>query len=139
MSPIDRSTAIAVAEADFAPDIPVRAVARVETASGEYRGPVPAWRVTFDNWKGSSIYVGTHTGQVSARRSVLWRFHDFLWMIHIMDYRERENFNNWLIRVLSLLSLTTVLSGYYLWLLTTPLLKPQKKTSTGKKRSKPKR
>ncbi|UCH09676.1 MAG: PepSY domain-containing protein [Fidelibacterota bacterium] len=139
MSPIDRSTATAVAEADFAPDFPVRTVARVETPGGEYRGPIPAWKVTFGNWKASSIYVSMHTGQVTARRSVIWRVYDFLWMMHIMDYRGRENFNNWLIRIMSLLGLTTVLSGYYLWSLTTPLLKPQKSTSTSKKRTKAKR
>jgi uncharacterized iron-regulated membrane protein len=139
ISPIDRATATAVAEADFAPDIPVRSVARVEAPGMEYQGSVPTWRVTFDNWKSSSIYVSMHTGQVTARRSAIWRIYDFLWMMHIMDYRGRENFNNWIIRIMSLLGLTTVISGYYLWYLTTPLLESQKKAITSKRRAKPKR
>ncbi|MFB0515941.1 MAG: PepSY domain-containing protein [Candidatus Neomarinimicrobiota bacterium] len=125
LSPIGRSTATAIAQADFTPEIPVHQVTRIDTARGEYRGPLPAWKITFDNWKASAIYVSEHTGQVTARRSALGRVHDFLWMLHIMDYRGRENVNNWLIRVLSVLGLVTIASGYTLWYLTTPLLQPQ--------------
>ena len=125
LSPIDSAIAIAVAEADFAPDLPVRAVTRVEEQGGEYRGPVPAWKVTFDNWKASAIYVSANTGRVTARRSAIWRVYDFLWMLHIMDYGARQNFNNWIVRVLSLLGLVTVASGYYLWYLTSPPVRPK--------------
>ena len=124
LSPIDRPTAIAVAEADLAPELPVEQATLVEDQGGEYRGPVPAWKVEFQNWKSTAIYVSAETGKVTARRSSIWRAYDFLWMFHIMDYGERENFNNWIIRIMSVLGLVTIASGYYLWYLTTPLLQP---------------
>jgi len=134
LSPIDRATAVAVAEADFAPEVPVRRVEQVEEQGGRYRGPVPAWKVTFDNWKSSAIYVGAHTGKVTARRSAVWRAYDFLWMLHSMDYGRRENLNNWIIRIMSLLGLVTIASGYYLWYLTAPLLRPPKKQKSTRKK-----
>ncbi len=129
LSPISRTTAVAIAQDDFRPEALVRMVTRIEAPGGEYRGPVPAWRVTFAHWKAPSIYVGVYTGEVTARRNLLWRAYDFLWMLHIMDFGERVDFNNWLLRIMSLLGLTTVLSGYYLWYLT---LKP---APTGKRRT----
>ncbi|MEE9466416.1 MAG: PepSY domain-containing protein [Candidatus Neomarinimicrobiota bacterium] len=118
LSPISRATAVAIAEDDFRPDAPVRMVTRIEAPGGEYRGPVPAWRVTFAHWKAPSIYVGVYTGEVTARRNLLWRAYDFLWMLHILDFGERADFNNWLLRLMSLLGLATIGSGYYLWYLT---------------------
>ncbi|UCD38971.1 MAG: PepSY domain-containing protein [Fidelibacterota bacterium] len=137
LSPIDRATAIAVAQLHFVPDVPIRRVIRVETPRGEYRGPVPAWKVSFDNWKASAVYVSASTGRVTARRSMIWRVYDLLWMLHIMDYKQREDLNNWIIRVMSLLGLITIASGYYMWYLTTPLLhSPQKQPRRkSKKRS----
>jgi len=35
-------------------------------------------------------------------------------MLHIMDYAERENVNNWLLRGMTLLALATVLIGAWL-------------------------
>ena len=39
---------------------------------------------------------------------------DFFWMLHIMDYDERENVNNLLLRGMTLLALVTALSGAWL-------------------------
>ena len=131
LSPISAATAIALAEADFAPAVPVLDAVLVEAVSPgeEYRGPLPAWRVNFDNWKKSALYVSANEGRVISRRSTIWRAFDLLWMFHIMDYKERDNFNNWFLRLASLLGVVTVFSGYYLWYLTTPLLRPNRKKS----------
>ena len=59
----------------------------------EYRGALPAWRVDFDDGEGRSLYVAADTGAVTARRSTLWRAYDFLWGLHIMDWRGHEDFN----------------------------------------------
>ena len=42
---------------------------------------------------------------------------DFLWGLHIMDYRERENINNILLKIFSFLALFSSLSGIALFLL----------------------
>ena len=44
-----------------------------------------------------------------------WRWFDFLWSLHIMDYETRDNFNHLLIQFLSVLGLLTVLSGLALF------------------------
>ena len=52
-----------------------------------------------------------------ARRNDDWRFFDFFWMLHIMDYQERENFNNPLLITASMFALFTVLAGLLLLVL----------------------
>ena len=52
-----------------------------------------------------------------ARRNDDWRFFDFFWMLHIMDYKERENFNNPLLITVSIFALFTVLAGLLLLVL----------------------
>jgi hypothetical protein len=39
---------------------------------------------------------------------------DFLWMLHIMDYEQRSNVNNTLLRVASTVGLLFMLSGVWL-------------------------
>lgn len=87
---------------------------------------LPAWKVSFSNWKKSALYVSANEGRVISRRSTIWRAFDFLWMLHIADFDERTDFNNWLLRILSILGLVTVLSGYMLFYFTTPLTRPKK-------------
>jgi len=65
--------------------------------TGEYRGPVPAWRVDFTGPDAAALYVDAATGEVKAVRTPLWRLYDALWGLHIMDWRERENFNSMLL------------------------------------------
>lgn len=52
------------------------------------------WKVTFDDTLNTTIYLSASNGKVVSIRSTLWRIFDFFWMLHIMDYDERENFNN---------------------------------------------
>ncbi|MBB6522857.1 hypothetical protein [Pseudoteredinibacter isoporae] len=118
LSPIDETAAIAIAQEDFAHDSPVLEVNRLSEHNGEYKGPLPAYQVKFDHPKNSHLYVHENSGRVTARRNWVWRGFDFLWMLHILDFNERENFNNWALRVLSILGLITLFSGYGLWFLT---------------------
>ena len=76
--------------------------------------PLPLWRVDFDDWLETSLYLHPDTGVLATRRHRFWRWFDFLWSLHIMDYRERSDVNNWLLRIASVLGTTTVISG--LWL-----------------------
>jgi len=62
-------------------------------------------------------------GLVTARRNKTWRVFDFLWMFHIMDYEDRDDINNLLLRVLSIFGLATVISGYLLWGFTSRFLR----------------
>ncbi len=120
LSPISEALAIAIAERDFKPEVPVRSVEMVTEKQGEYKGPIPAYRISFDYWKGTNVYVHANTGRVTAHRNSIWRGFDFLWMLHILDFKEREDFNNWILRIMSLLGLITIFSGYGLWAFTSP-------------------
>lgn len=77
----------------------VRSIAAVERAEGEVRGgSLPLWRVDLDDRWQSSVYVDALTGRIVATRNDLWRVYDFFWMLHIMDYGTRDDFNNNLLR-----------------------------------------
>jgi len=57
-----------------------------------------------------------------------WRWFDFLWMTLTMDYEGRDNFNNLVLRIFSLMGLITVLSGFVLWYISsTSIRKIQKR------------
>ena len=42
----------------------------------------------------TSLYFNADNGEFITVRSNIWRVFDFFWMLHIMDYDEREDFNN---------------------------------------------
>lgn len=78
--------------------------------------PLPLWRVDFDDAWGTTFYISPVTGALVTRRHTLWRVFDFLWMLHIMDYDEREDVNNTLLQVVTLFAFLLVLSGaWYLY------------------------
>ncbi|MCO7226386.1 hypothetical protein [Pleionea sp. CnH1-48] len=55
---------------------------------------LPAWSVRFDDTWNTTFYLSSVTGELMRVRSDIWRFYDFFWMLHIMDYDERKDFNN---------------------------------------------
>ncbi|WP_109261379.1 PepSY domain-containing protein [Hyphobacterium indicum] len=114
ITPISRERAIEIAVADYAGDPEIAEIEYFEDATWESRRPGPAWRVSFDDGEGTRIYVSPDSGLVTARRNNAWRFYDFFWMLHIMDYQERENFNNPLVITAALFALVTVLAGLVL-------------------------
>lgn len=90
----------------------------------EYREkPLPAWAVTFAGSEGPTIYISADTGQVGAVRTNKWRIFDFLWMLHTMDFNGRDNLNNYVLRAFSILGLTTVLSGFLLFAVSSPRIR----------------
>ena len=111
LSPIPMTFAARIAEADHAGGLRAARVARINANSAEYRGALPAWRVDFEDGAGRSLYVAADTGAVAARRSTLWRVYDFLWGLHIMDWRGHEDFNNPLLIVATVLALAVIVTG----------------------------
>jgi hypothetical protein len=76
---------------------------------------LPLWRVDFDDWIETTFYIHPDSGTLVTRRHRFWRWFDFFWMLHIMDYEQRTNINNLLLRVTTVISLMGVVSG--IWLL----------------------
>jgi len=114
LSPIPMTFAARIAEADHAGDSRAVRVERITANDSEYRGPLPAWRVDFDDGANRSLYVAADTGAVTARRSTLWRVYDFLWGLHIMDWRGHEDFNNPLLILATILALIVTVAGIVL-------------------------
>lgn len=108
----DRDAIIAGAEAAYRGSGAVEDARLIESdPPGEYRGPLPVWQVAFDDPARLRLYLDPVTGEVITRRTRLWRVYDFMWMLHIMDYDEREDFNNWLLRIAASLGVAVALSG----------------------------
>jgi hypothetical protein len=113
ISPIPMADAARIAEADHAGGARAVRIERVTANSPEYRGALPAWRVDFTE-AGRSLYVAADTGAVTARRSTLWRVYDFLWGLHIMDWRGHEDFNTPLLIAATAVALVMSVAGIVL-------------------------
>lgn len=82
----------------------------------QYRGGIlPAWAVELNDDSNTVIYVCATRGTIEKVRTKQWRIFDYLWMLHIMDYNERDNINNTILRAFSVLGLITILSGFILF------------------------
>jgi len=75
---------------------------------------LPVWQVTYDDFSENTLYISSTTGQVITKRHNYWRFFDFVWMLHIMDYENREDITNWLLFIFSLTGIFSCFSGLYL-------------------------
>ena len=82
----------------------------------EYRGRrLPIYKVSTDTDDGINIYVDSMTGDIAAIRSDSWRVWDLLWALHIMDYQDRDNINNILLKIFSVLALVSSITGIVLF------------------------
>ena len=115
LSPLTAEAASESARAAIAHAPPVREARLITHGNPEYRGVLPAWRVALDDPEGLVVFVAADTGRVTARRSDLWRVYDALWALHIMDWRDHENFNTGLMIAASLVSLIVALAGFILF------------------------
>ena len=117
LSPLGEETALRIARYHYAGEAEISRVESITSnPPGEIRFmPLPVWRVDFDDAWGSSFYIDPASGRFKSRRHTLWRIFDFLWMLHIMDYDERENVNTIVLRVFAIVGVVFGISG--LWLL----------------------
>lgn len=124
--------ALSLARESFVPDTPVKSIRRITAddvgAHHEYRsGSLPAWVISFDHASATRVYVAERDGMVTKHRNGIWRAFDFLWMLHTMDYRARDDFNNPLLRGVAAMAVVAVLSGFLLWGRTSMLLRRRRR------------
>jgi uncharacterized iron-regulated membrane protein len=86
----------------------------------------PYWQVEFEGWNRPTLYLSPATGELVSRRHALWRVFDFAWMLHIMDYDERSDVNNPLLRVATWSTFAMVLTGAWLLIWSFPRRKRKK-------------
>jgi hypothetical protein len=115
LSPIKEDLVIELAKADFSGVANDPKAEFISQTNNEYRGTIPIWKVTMGDKEDTRLYISPNSGEVVARRNNIWRVYDFFWMLHIMDYENRSNFNNPLVIIASIIALIASISG--LWLL----------------------
>ena len=76
------------------------------------RHPQPLWRVSYLDQQHSALYIDAFTGKVIDLKTDIWRLKDIFWMLHIMDYRQRSDFNHWLVITLTSLASLMAISGF---------------------------
>ncbi|MFT4791296.1 MAG: hypothetical protein ACI9KR_000916 [Arcticibacterium sp.] len=122
--------AIKVAERYMLASLEFEQIQRIETvgAHHEYRGkPLPAYEISYKTDENLKAYVAIENGAFQTVRHREWRWFDFLWMTHTMDYQGRDNFNTIVLRAFSFLGLITVLSGFLLWFISSATIRKLKK------------
>ena len=115
---LDAGQAARKAEAWLRKPAPIAAVEWLEPRSAgyEFRGrDSAAWKVSFSGPESLNLYLDPWTGEILARRTDRWRIFDFFWMLHIMDYGEREDFNHPLLTAFSLLAVLSAATGLVLF------------------------
>lgn len=129
--PLNKNDAVQIATENFTGEPKLKVVEYITTTDGhhEYREkPLPAWAVTFDHPTNTTVYVSCDYGRVESFRNNKWRIYDFLWMMHIMDYKTRNNINNWVLRIFSAVGLLTVISGFTLFVVSSRYYRQLKRT-----------
>ena len=118
LAPLDELAANRLAMSYYAGSGEIRKSSLIETNPPREIGArtLPLWRIDFGDVWGTTLYISPTTGELATRRHTLWRIFDFVWMLHIMDYDEREDINNMLLRLVSFFAFLLVLSGvWYLY------------------------
>ena len=82
----------------------------------ETRDSGSTWAAHFDDPQGTTFYYSADGGHLVETRNDTWRLFDFFWMLHTMDYRGRDNFNNPLVITVGFAALWLALSGTLLLL-----------------------
>jgi hypothetical protein len=75
---------------------------------------LPIWQVDFRDGQHSSYYVSGTTGAILERRNDSWRWWDFFWMLHNMDYAKRTSFNHPLIITAGIAMAWLAVTGFWL-------------------------
>lgn len=115
-SPLGEETVRQIARYHFAGEAPVtRASLITSNPPMEIQTRrLPLWRVDFDDSFATSFYIDPYNGSLVTRRHQYWRIFDFLWMLHIMDYKDRSDAHNLLLIVAQVTGLAFATTGSWL-------------------------
>ena len=81
----------------------------------ETRNAGSTWEARYDDAAQSRLYFAADDGALVAVRTDAWRLKDLFWMLHTMDYRGRDDFNNPLVVLAGAAAAWVALTG--IWLL----------------------
>ena len=91
LPPVSLAEARALATQAYRPASPLTTIVRTSADHPpiDLRKSRPAWQATFAD--GTHLYIDADTGQVLALRTRWWRLFDWMWGLHIMDLKGRED------------------------------------------------
>lgn len=72
------------------------------------------YAVEFGDPERTTFYVSGYTGEFISARSNAWRFYNFFYMVHLMDFSGAANYNHPVIVIATALTLVIVLTGFVL-------------------------
>ncbi len=84
------------------------------TSTTEARDAGAVWAARFDDARNTTVYFAADDGGWVATRNSAWRVFDFFWMLHTMDYKGRDDFNNPLVITVATATLWLSMSGVIL-------------------------
>ncbi|MBL8267213.1 PepSY domain-containing protein, partial [Steroidobacter sp.] len=111
---IDESVARSLALSHYAGEGRLVSLNFQSTPGLETRDAGPVWKAQFDGAGQTSLYFAADDGRLVASRNSTWRLFDFFWMLHTMDYRGRDNFNNPFVITVGTAALWLSISGLLL-------------------------
>ena len=123
--PIDAAVARRLAASHYRGEGRLRTVKLHATETLETRKLGPTWEAAFDDASNTRLYFSNADGALVAVRTDAWRLKDLFWMLHTMDYRGRDDFNNPLVMVAGTAAAWVGLTG--LWLLAR-VMRPRRET-----------
>jgi hypothetical protein len=112
---IDAAAARRLAASHYRGQGSLRTVQLHATETLETRKLGPTWEAAFEDASSTRLYFSSADGSLVAVRTDAWRLKDLFWMLHTMDYRGRDDFNNPLVVVAGTAAAWVGLTG--LWLL----------------------
>ncbi|MBI2379501.1 MAG: 2Fe-2S iron-sulfur cluster binding domain-containing protein [Gammaproteobacteria bacterium] len=114
-APLDEAAVRALALAAWRGVGPIRGLRLERERSLENRRhALPVWRVDFASEAEDRLYLDGVTGQILGAGNRAAELFDVFWMLHIMDYRARTDFNNPLVIGAAALAVLLSLSGAWL-------------------------
>ncbi len=112
---LDAAAVRRILAARLMPELTIGAITRLTEVPAEVRGrQAPLWQAQLLDDENSRIYISEVTGDIVAKRTDRWRLFDFMWMLHIMDYDDREDFNHPLLYLTALSAMLFTLTGFVL-------------------------
>jgi uncharacterized iron-regulated membrane protein len=130
---LSESEAIEVAKRAFIGQPQVTKTTYLTETDGhhEYRElPLPAYAVSFADARRTTVYVASELGTIQRFRNDKWRIFDFLWMLHTMNFQNRDNIGNKFLKAFSIFGLLTILSGFTLFFVSSRQNKRKKRKNT---------
>jgi len=121
LSPISKTLAVEIAKQAYVnKNITVYAVSLIsEQTSREQTSRelsvrnLPVWRIDFDDFASPTLYISVNSGKLVTKRHSFWRFFDWMFAFHVMDYIDESADNN-LLLVFTLLALLASIFGLVL-------------------------